>query len=173
MTSSPDNLEENSSTISNTTPLDLDETTGTSGLKDKEPSLETKPFNREGWRERTRTILAIVLLLNIGLTQLSIILYLFSPHIVSILGTNKNNDIKDKDNDKDKDKDKDLSKNLVKINDSTFIYIINNDRKGDGGDDKNSSQDSKELITLIWTSQVTLVGGALGFYFASSQGKNI
>jgi hypothetical protein len=36
-----------------------------------------------------------------------------------------------------------------------------------GKDDKN--QTNKEIITLIWTSQVTLIGSALGFYFASSK----
>jgi hypothetical protein len=31
------------------------------------------------------------------------------------------------------------------------------------------TQDSKELITLVWTSQVTLTIGALAYYFASNK----
>lgn len=34
-----------------------------------------------------------------------------------------------------------------------------------------STKSSKELLTLIWTSEVTLVSGALGYYFASSKGR--
>lgn len=41
-------------------------------------------------------------------------------------------------------------------------YLVANDKKTD-------SQASKELITLIWTSQVALVGTALGFYFGNQK----
>ena len=34
-----------------------------------------------------------------------------------------------------------------------------------------STKSSKELLTLIWTSEVTLVSGALGYYFASNKGR--
>ncbi len=30
-----------------------------------------------------------------------------------------------------------------------------------------NTEDNRELLTLIWTSEVTLVGSALGFYFGS------
>jgi hypothetical protein len=30
----------------------------------------------------------------------------------------------------------------------------------------------RELITIVWTSQVTLVSGAIGFYFASERSNN-
>ncbi|MEH2201899.1 hypothetical protein [Nostoc sp.] len=36
---------------------------------------------------------------------------------------------------------------------------------------KERSDMHRELITLIWTSQVTLVGSALGFYFGGEQNK--
>ncbi|PZV13430.1 MAG: hypothetical protein DCF20_15480 [Pseudanabaena sp.] len=34
-----------------------------------------------------------------------------------------------------------------------------------------STKSSKELLTLVWTSEVTLVSGALGYYFASNKGR--
>ena len=37
------------------------------------------------------------------------------------------------------------------------------------GHTKTEKSFHKELITVIWTSQVTLVSGALGFYFGSQQ----
>ena len=41
---------------------------------------------------------------------------------------------------------------------------------------RDASQEKKamhrELITIVWTSQVTLVSGTLGFYFASERANN-
>lgn len=41
----------------------------------------------------------------------------------------------------------------------TFLYINKSE--------KNVQETSKDLITLMWTSQVTLLGSALGFYFGT------
>jgi hypothetical protein len=49
------------------------------------------------------------------------------------------------------------SENLVKVNDSVSIYVVK--EKPDDG--------NKDLLNLIWTTQVTLVSGALGFYFGA------
>ena len=38
--------------------------------------------------------------------------------------------------------------------------------------DKERVNIHRELITIIWTSQVTLVSGALGFYFASERNNS-
>lgn len=36
-------------------------------------------------------------------------------------------------------------------------------------DENQDNQTSRELITLLWTSQATLVGSALGFYFGNQK----
>ena len=64
-----------------------------------------------------------------------------------------------------------LALSLVGLLASTLVlfgfYIYwNKDSK-----DTEGLKSSKELLTLIWTSEVTLVSGALGFYFASSKGR--
>jgi hypothetical protein len=39
-------------------------------------------------------------------------------------------------------------------------------------DTKKISPDNKELITLMWTSEMSLLGTVLGFYFSSAIGEN-
>lgn len=159
---SPDPIPE-PSTSANTSPSvngdpnggdenDIDVVTNTEDKADTVSPIESKKFDGNKWRERTRTILAIILFINIGLTQLSVIGYLFLPTVISLISKGKGDDKEQKD----------LSKNLVKLSNSTFVYVVDSDK-----DDKN--QTDKEIITLMWTSQVTLIGGALGFYFASSK----
>ncbi|BDI17769.1 hypothetical protein ANSO36C_35710 [Nostoc cf. commune SO-36] len=158
MSIGPPNSDENPSTSTNLTSSDssdLDLVTETAkGESNYDPHKVKKVFDGEKWRESTRTFLAIALLLNIALTQLSVILYLFIPNVISLVTKDKNDDSKEKD----------LNRNLVKLSNSTFVYVVDNDKE-------DKSKDSRELITLIWTSQVTLVGGALGFYFAASKEK--
>lgn len=50
----------------------------------------------------------------------------------------------------------------------TFLLIVT-DKVLVALDRKTDSQASRELITLIWTSQATLVGSALGFYFGNQK----
>ena len=62
-----------------------------------------------------------------------------------------------------------LAKSLIGLLAATLfgvgIYIwLSKDSK-----DTEGIKSSRELITLIWTSEVTLVSGALGFYFASNK----
>ena len=52
----------------------------------------------------------------------------------------------------------------------TGVYIIV-DSSNSGQIDKEKRDVHRELITLIWSSQVTLAGSALGFYFGSEQKK--
>ncbi len=47
----------------------------------------------------------------------------------------------------------------------TFLYIYIS--VSDTEDADKNDENAKELITLIWTSEVGLVGGALGYYFGS------
>lgn len=49
----------------------------------------------------------------------------------------------------------------------TFYYIFNPPQNSNG-----NNSDSKDLITLIWTTQVSLLGSALGFYFGNSNSVN-
>ena len=41
-----------------------------------------------------------------------------------------------------------------------------------GNTDQQKSDLHRELMTIVWTSQVTLVSGALGYYFGSEHNKN-
>ena len=41
-----------------------------------------------------------------------------------------------------------------------------------GRNDERQSDLHRELMTIVWTSQVTLVSGALGYYFGSERNKN-
>lgn len=45
---------------------------------------------------------------------------------------------------------------------NVILAVFNKDNK-----DNEAVKSSKDLIILIWTSEVTLVSGALGFYFGS------
>lgn len=153
------NQADNNFASSNIVDDNIDSITGTS--KNKENPVVIAPqkrsFDGERWRESTRSILSLALLGNILLTQVSVVGYIFTPTIVSLLGQNNSNDTKEKGS----------NSNIVKLNDSTFLYVVNNDKN----DKQDSVKDTRELITLIWTSQVSLLGGALGFYFASTQHK--
>ena len=55
-------------------------------------------------------------------------------------------------------KDSSPAKDVVKLGDDSFVYIVR---------EQPASKGSKDLINLIWTTQVTLVSGALGFYFGA------
>ncbi|MDJ0706028.1 MAG: hypothetical protein QNJ46_22385 [Leptolyngbyaceae cyanobacterium MO_188.B28] len=41
-----------------------------------------------------------------------------------------------------------------------------------GKNDERQSDLHRELMTIVWTSQVTLVSGALGYYFGSERNRN-
>ncbi|MFN6466086.1 MAG: hypothetical protein RMZ41_030285 [Nostoc sp. DedVER02] len=59
---------------------------------------------------------------------------------------------------KEDNKTAEQNKNLIKLGNQTFIYVVKDD------DDQKGS---RELINLLWTSQITLMSGTIAFYFAS------
>jgi hypothetical protein len=149
-----DNSSSTSTDASSSNVPNLDVETGTQGntIKNAFDPPKSEAFNEERWRERTRTYLALGLFLSIGFTQLSVFFYLFTPAILQLAGKEK------KDN-------KDLKDNIVKLNNSAFVYVVKDDKE-------DNNKDSRELVTLVWTSQVTLIGSALGFYFAANKEAN-
>jgi hypothetical protein len=129
---------------------DLDSVTKTEDRKSVYRPPETKAFDGERWREGTRTFLSFALFISIGLTQLLVSAFVAAPILLPFFVASE------------KHKQKGDDSKVVKLGDSTFIYVVKNEDEG---------KDGKELITLIWTSQVTLIGGALGFYFAANKEK--
>jgi heme/copper-type cytochrome/quinol oxidase subunit 2 len=49
----------------------------------------------------------------------------------------------------------------------TFIYIFRSTARESDKEQVQATSSNKELITVMWTSQITLLGSALGFYFGS------
>lgn len=131
-------------------PPDLDALTGTQGSPGKFERPEKDPFNSSKWQEGTRTFLAILLVVNILLTQFLALGFVLAPILIPVF-TGKEK------------KDRDENKSVVKLGSDSYLYVLRNE---------DEEKNSRELITLIWTSQVTLIGGALGFYFASKGGSS-
>lgn len=127
---------------------DLDAVTGTQGRGTGFEQPVKDPFNSSKWQEGTRTLLAVSLIVSIALTQMLTLCFVLAPILIPVF-TGK------------EPKEKDENKSVVKLGNGNFLYVQRNEDEG---------KNSRELITLIWTSQVTLIGGALGFYFASKGG---
>jgi hypothetical protein len=147
----PDDSNENLGTSAesgSTNVPDLDSVTKTEDRKSDYRSPETKVFDGERWRESTRTFLSLALFLSICLTQILVLAFVSAPLLLPFVVPGE------------KSKEENEEKNVVKLGNSTFIYVVKNEEEGKA---------SKELITLIWTSQVTLIGSALGFYFAANR----
>ena len=107
--------------------------------------------NVELKREETRTWLAVVLMLYLGISIVGVSWYIVSDRFDrvqfdALLKSKETQEL---------------------LNDEKFKEFIQEERK-----EQRSLH--LELITLLWTSQVTLVGSALGFYFGqiSSKGKS-
>ncbi|NDJ24790.1 hypothetical protein GS682_24730 [Nostoc sp. B(2019)] len=154
MVPNPSDLDENSGTSADcgsTNVPDLDSVTKTEDRQSDYRSPETKVFDGERWRESTRTFLSLALFLSICLTQILVLAFVSAPLLLPFVVPSE------------KSKEQNEDKNVVKLGDSAFIYVVKNEEEGKA---------SKELITLIWTSQVTLIGSALGFYFAANRDNN-
>lgn len=116
-------------------------------LSNVQPPLAER-FDLPRAQEETRAELArFVLRIQIGILIAIGVLVTFTE----IRSTFKKDDSSPKDN-------------LVQLGTTnSFIYVVK---------DKGETNDNKEILTLVWTAQVALVSGALGFYFGSKESSS-
>ncbi|MDZ8187449.1 MAG: hypothetical protein RMX96_21700 [Nostoc sp. ChiSLP02] len=130
---------------SNSKPIDIediDKETGTANNDNPDPKTpHLTNFNPARIQELIRSLISIVIFLNTSLIILLVMTFILHPIIFN----------KEKEGN-------DSNKNIINLGDKTFIYVVK---------DEDENKGSRELINLLWTSQITLISGTIAFYFAS------
>jgi hypothetical protein len=149
---------------------DLDVRTQTSKNKDQ---VETNPavFNAAELQERTRTQLATKLLEVFTTTLFAVAAFIVIDHSFNkLVQFNQNKASKnDASDNASTSEDTNKPENVLSLGNGSYIVFVKEAEAKNSTDGDGSKDSGKELLTLVWTTQVTLVSGALGFYFGSRE----
>lgn len=115
------------------------------------------------WREAIRAGIVLFLFLNFFFTLLLAGMVVWSQQDLQWPGNTSESKGLDKTKSIAEEEEED-NKNLIDLGTGDFILLVPQEQS-------KAPTGSKDLINLIWTSQVTLISGALGFYFGS-KGKD-
>lgn len=122
---------------------DIDKETNTAKNESREAKIpQLTNFNPAMMQESIRSWISLVIFGNALVIICLVAVFILHP----ILAPKEDN------------KTAEQNKNLIKLGNQTFIYVVKDD------DDQKGS---RELINLLWTSQITLMSGTIAFYFAS------
>lgn len=123
---------------------------GSSGAKNLSPPKigSVKFFNPAKWQEWTRIFIVFALLANL----------FFSIWVVRWFIVLSSRTSQETNNTQESTTD-----NLIDLGEGNYLYIL----REEATEQVDQEGEIKELLILVWTSQVTLISGVLGFYFAS------
>jgi hypothetical protein len=122
---------------------DIDKETNTAKNESREAKIpQLTNFNPAMMQESIRSWISLVIFGNALVIICLVAVFILHPILAP----------------KEENKTAEQNKNLIKLGNQTFIYVVKDD------DDQKGS---RELINLLWTSQITLMSGTIAFYFAS------